>query len=61
MRNFQGIIFIWIRIYSEIFKSALVYLQAVNEKRAFEKITVAVYNRKLIHILGSITFFPELF
>ena len=26
MRNFQGIVFIWSRAYSEIFKSALVYL-----------------------------------
>ena len=26
LRNFQGIIFIWIKTYIEIFKSALVYL-----------------------------------
>ena len=26
MRNFQGIVFIWTRTYSEIFKSTLVYL-----------------------------------
>ena len=26
MQNFQGIMFIWIRTYREIFKSALVYL-----------------------------------
>ena len=27
MKNFQGIIFAWIRTYRNIFKSALVYLQ----------------------------------
>ena len=32
MRNFQGIIFIWIWIYREIFKSALVYLSKTNEE-----------------------------
>ena len=26
MRNFEGIVFIWTQTYSEIFKSALVYL-----------------------------------
>ena len=30
IRNFQGIFFIWTRTYSEIFKSALVYLYNEN-------------------------------
>ena len=30
MQNFQGSIFIWIRTYTEIFKSALVYLKVTN-------------------------------
>ena len=30
MRNFQGIIFIWIWIYREIFKSTLVYIPLTN-------------------------------
>ena len=32
MRNFQGIMFIWIWINGKIFKSALVYFQSVLEK-----------------------------
>ena len=32
MRNFQGIVFIWTRTYSEIFKSGLVYLLDDNIK-----------------------------
>ena len=30
MRNFLGVIFIWVRIYGEIFKSALVYFKSGN-------------------------------
>ena len=33
MKNFQGIIFIWIRTYREIFKSAWVYLLRLIFKR----------------------------
>ena len=32
MRNFQGIIFLWIRKYREIFKSALVYLELLKSQ-----------------------------
>ena len=31
MRNFQGMIFKWIRTYREIFKSALVYLSGFSK------------------------------
>ena len=36
MRNFQGIVFIWTQTYSEMFKSALVYLSE-NEKNRQKK------------------------
>ena len=32
MQIFQGIIFTWIRMYREIFRSALVYLQVMQTK-----------------------------
>ena len=35
MRNFQGIVFIWTQTYTEIFKSALVYLY-FNEVEALD-------------------------
>ena len=39
MRNFQGIILTWTRTCSEIFKSALVYLQDNNEEMQFTVLT----------------------
>ena len=37
MRNFQGIIFIWIWIYEEIFKSALNFKCTFKERNFCEK------------------------
>ena len=52
MRNFQGIIFTWIWVYGEIFKSALVYLQGfsleLNERIMIETV-MAGWIRKGSH------------
>ena len=44
MRNFQGIIFTWFRIYRNIFKSALVYLQDRNLQQ--QEIIICGWNKK---------------
>ena len=46
MKNFQDIIFIWIRTYREIFKSALVYLSnSTTEKQLTIKTPEGIYWR----------------